>query len=444
MNESYKDVLIDNIIKDYETEGASLYEIAKKYNFPSLKILQNVVKKYYKKESKIDIDKIDYFSHEEKEEIFRLFKYYNHSLKQLSLKYMTTITVIRNTIEEFQSIKDIIAQRHKDITEIFDIDINIIIDELNTGKTYSYITKKYGISYEKLKVLLSKSEAGMELIKKRKEKNKRKVIIPIDEIVKALKNGNLKELKDKYGVSETTLRNKLRKEYGEHYIYILETDKRENDNYLEQYGKAYEEGYTYDEIAKMQSVSPEEAKENVIKYYKRKKEIKPRVLTKSHLTKYLQHHSIEQLIDDCNEQNIIIPQNLLDTYVKKQGEVDIHKIKTIVHEQLAKLKDEGMNPNYINPFKLANSLKQHGYGTSYQACAILYSLINENDLSIDILKQIDSQELSEAVITLLNKENINKVQFLQMLGNNKIAYAVYKEENNLIKDDKDNHENRSE
>lgn len=440
MNEEYKDILIDNIIDDYESGNYSLYEIAKKNNFPSLKILKNVLKNYYRKELKIEFNFNEYFSDNEKYDIYNLYKFHSFSLQQLATKYMTTIRVIKNTIEEFETIESIRSSKtgKKSIDEL-NIDFEEILDQLKQGKTYSYITQKYGIPYEKLKKKLAQSPQGKEIIENKRIK--RSSDIPIRELVTSLKNHDLDNLEKKYGVSETTIRNKLKKEFGDNYIDILVNGK--NNELINNCARLYEQGLSYKQIAQKEGITVDDARNNVIKYYRRKKLSRPRVLSETQANKFLSYNkNFDEVIEECKKQNIIIPKSLMDKYVNMTGETDIHKIKTMAHEQLSKLKQEGREPNYINPFILANSIKKNGYGTNYQACAILYSLIIENNLPLDILKEIENQEIVEAVIILLNKDNINKAEFLTTINKNKLAYIVYKEENNLQLDQKAIDENR--
>lgn len=395
MEERYKNYSIDEIAEEYDNgnAGISLEELAELYHFPSTEILKEALTKYNKEHRKGRLKLKMNFTEEEKDYIYYLYDVKKYSIKRIADMASTSIYSVGKVLKEKNP--DIFINRQKDLKSKTKILLKSKKDSKNV---------KYGV-------------------KKITPPNK-KVEIPIEELVEAVKTNNIESIMQKYDTSYSTVRKRLVETYGENYIDILRGNPVKAE--LEEYGKMYEDGITNEQIAKIKGISEKEVKKKINHYYKLNGSKRPKIMSKELFEEEMnKNDDIEKLIAHFSEMNIHIPEPYIKDYYKKTDGVDLRIVKNIVRAQLTKIKDEGVTPNYTSPFEFANKVKAKGFGTKYQACAILYKMIEENDLSSDIVLPLDNDNLTQAIKLLIDDKKTNNPEYMKKLKNNDLAHVIY-------------------
>ena len=414
----------------------SLSEIARKYGFPSVKVLEKVLKKYYKQELKKNFNPKIIFSQAEKDMMYDLYMNKGYSLNKLSLEYGVSNYRIKKVLMEYYEFRMQNDIKNKNRSEKVNIDseeLENIIKDLTTGKSLNFVRNKYSLPDSRLKKILKSDARGREILYNNLHMNYTEV--PIDELTQAYLNKDLKSLEEKYNLSNSSLYYRLKKEYGDDFYKKLNKSPKENE-IIDKVAHLYEQGIDYKEIAQQENLTVPKVQSLLNKYYRRNKKKKPKVLSKDEFLKQIENgQSIDEIIDKFQELGFLIPDSYIDEIYKKQAGINIRKVKTIVLGQLTKLKNVGKSPNYITPFILPNKLKEQGYNNKYYATALLYRLIKENNLSIEILDEIDNEEVVEAVKLLVNSKDEKQ------LSENELANTIFKaEQKDLSSAEKPNNE----
>lgn len=398
MDEENLDVSLDDIYDELMNFNISLKDIASMYKFPSENALKKAIKNYCRKLTlplPKQIEKPEEFFTEQEEEIYQLREQYHLSESRIAHKYKITTYAVHKALKKFDE-----------------------IDKEKRPKAYVNPSILENIK-------LSKKELGKQKNKKDKKLNhSKKMEISEQEAVNAFLNHNYSKF------SATTVRNRLTEIYGENYAIILRGDKKGEE--AKKIAKLYENGNSVEEIAEAHKISICVVKDRVNHYYKSINSKKPKIMSKKYFNDYINTHdniNIENMIESFQKINIHIPEPYIEEYLKKIGEIDLRKVKAIVNREFVKLQKEGKKPNLVQPFELANEVKLKGYTTKYQATALLYQIILDNNLPIDIALELNNEEVIEALRILVDSDKSDKINYLRNLENNKIAKLIYHMQN---------------
>ena len=436
MSIDYKDLLIYDLYLEYETGLYSLSEIAQKHGFPSVKVLEKAFKKYYKQELKKNFNPKNVFSQTEKDKILDLYMNKGYSLNKLAVEYGVSTYRIKKVLMEYYEFRVQFDVKNKNRTEKVDIsseELENIISDLTSGKSLNFVRNKYSLPDSRLKKILKSDARGREILYKNLHINYTEV--PIDELTQAYLNKDLKSLEEKYNLSASALYYRLRKAYGDDFYVKLNQIPKTSD-VIKKVAILYEQGLNYEQIAEQENLTVPRVQTLINKYYRLQKKKKPKILSKDEFLKQIENgQSIDEIINKFQELGFLIPDSYIDEQYKKQDGINLRKVKSIVLEQLSLLKKAGKSPNYITPFNLPNQLKEQGYSNKYYATALLYRLIDENNLSLDILDEIDNKEVVEAVKLLLNSKDEKQI------AENDLAKEIYTaEQQDLNSDEKPNND----
>ena len=436
MSIDYKDLLIYDLYLEYETGLYSLSEIAQKHGFPSVKVLEKAFKKYYKQELKKNFNPKNVFSQTEKDKILDLYMNKGYSLNKLAVEYGVSTYRIKKVLMEYYEFRVQFDVKNKNRTEKVDIsseELENIISDLTSGKSLNFVRNKYSLPDSRLKKILKSDARGREILYKNLHINYTEV--PIDELTQAYLNKDLKSIEKKYNLSSSALYYRLRKAYGDDFYVKLNQIPKTSD-VIKKVAILYEQGLNYEQIAEQENLTVPRVQTLINKYYRLQKKKKPKILSKDEFLKQIENgQSIDEIINKFQELGFLIPDSYIDEQYKKQDGINLRKVKSIVLEQLSLLKKAGKSPNYITPFNLPNQLKEQGYSNKYYATALLYRLIDENNLSLDILDEIDNKEVVEAVKLLLNSKDEKQI------AENDLAKEIYTaEQQDLNSDEKPNND----
>ena len=398
MNEEYLDVSLDDIYDELINYNISLKDVASMYKFPSEKDLKNALKKYCKKFSlplPKQIEKPEEFFTEQEEEIYQLKEQYHLSEYRIAHKYKITTYAVHKALRKFDK-----------------------IDKEKRPKAYINPSMS-----ESIRINEEKSEN--KTIKKDKNTNhSRKIEISEQEVIDAYLNNDYSKF------SHTTIRKRLIEICGETYTVILKGDKKGEE--AKEFAKLYENGISCEEIAQANKISINVVRDRLNSYYRTINIKRPKIMSKKDFNDYINTHdniNIENMIEAFRKMNIHIPEPYIEEYLRKTGEIDLRKVKAIVNKEFIKLQKEGKNPNLIEPFEFANEVKLKGYNTKYQATALLYQIISNNNLPIDIALELNNEEVMEALHVLVDSKESDKINYLRNIENNKIAKLIYHMQN---------------
>lgn len=361
MNEDYKDANIEEIIEKYR-QGQSISRLAEAYKFPSKKILRNAIRKYQQiNEASNKMPSKYNFTDRQKEKMYNLYKE-GVSIEKLSIYYKRTTHVIKNIICEYCSENGLEVPEH--------------------------IYKRN--SCDKLE----HSDA---------RKNK-KIEIPIEEIVEAYKNNKIGELEMKYNVSSSTIRNRLRQNIGDDYSKLLKPCNVSDEQKL--MGIYYEEGLSNVEIATINHMLPDTVGNRIDKLYKIRKIKKPKVVCKSVFLSIMQSNgNLEKTIEQAKSRNAIVPDSYIQNYLNPKENIDIISMQKNIIKKLTDVqKEQKKQINFLDAFELSRGLKNKGYNTKYQAIALMYKLIKDNNLPHNIFFDEQYSDLQIIVEGLLNND----------------------------------------
>ena len=153
-------------------------------------------------------------------------------------------------------------------------------------------------------------------------RGRKKIELPIEEIVKKWEQGvTQKELSKEYGVSDVTIRKRISEYYEKEE---KEKPKKRIELPIEEIVKKWERGITQKELSKRYEVSKSTISKRISKYYQKKKrkkneEKKTKILRNSSIiVEYLRKGlTIEQIESIASKQNIIVPQEVKEKAIQK-------------------------------------------------------------------------------------------------------------------------------
>lgn len=414
MDEKILDSDIKRLYEELIDYEISMEDFANEHNFNGGEKTLTIAIKNYCKKNKLTIP--SQIKHPEKypsmeeEEMYELHTKKHFSVRMLSEIYHKSPYSIKKSLEKFKD----------DDTNNFnltDSDIEQIIKELEDPdqKSYTSVARAHGITFYALKKVLEQNPKGIEILKKRKEQ--------MEEQRKARNNEMLpeKSVEEKQVIQE-----------------VLQKSKEDGPtDEPEKILKLFLNGFSRQEISDITGISVKSINKQINSHYETRGKEVPRILSKeefeSHLAKQ-EKVNIDEVIKFFEAQHKYIPEPYIQEYYRKIGEVDLRHVKRIVNTQLAQLKNEGKDPNFVSPFQLANKLKEQGYRTKYQACALLYRVISENNLSSSIVQELENPELISAIQLLVDDKCPDKIEYLKRLKENELAYTIYLAQNQTSTD----------
>ena len=429
MNEDFLNLSLDELYDELIHYNISLEEVASEYEIASenVKYLEKALKSYCracKLPLPEQLSAPEKFFDEQDEKVLHLYKEEHMSIKQISESLGMSTYLVSKVIDRFKQSGYIETTKKNTRPESYDV--KKIIEDLNNGSTYLDVMKTYSIPRDKLRTILSTSPEGKEILEKRADRSLRsKKDISVEDAVKAF-------LTDTYDIaSPTTIRKILVRFYGEEYKKILR--KQESVYTAEDIVKLYlDSGDDIEKIAKNIGKTSSRINSKINEYYKKLKIKKPKIISKDNFETYLKNQpsfDIEEAIKYYEEQNVHIPEAYIQEYLKKSEEIDLRKVRSIVNGELTKLSKEGKSPNYVEPYLFAKTVKAKGYNTKYQATALLYKTIVDNDLSTQIAEELDDEEVQTSLHLLIDYDKTDKIGFLRKLEKNKIAQLIYTMQN---------------
>lgn len=399
MNEEYLDVSLDDIYDELMNYNISLKDMASMYKFPSENMLKKAIKNYCRKLAlplPKQIEKPEEFFTEQEEEIYQLSVQQELPANEIAKIYKMSTYSVNKILKKFDN-----------------------IDKEKRSKVCVNSSKLKSIkpSEEKLESKQIKENESIH--------NSKKIKISEQEVIDAYLNNDYSKF------SHTTIRKRLVEIFGENYAIILKGDKKGEET--KEFAKLYENGKSLEEIAQVHKISIDVVRDRLNNYYKRLNIPKPKIMSKKYFDDYMNTHdnvNIENMIESFKKMNIHIPEPYIEEYFKKTGEIDLRKVKAIVNKEFVKLQKEGKQPNLVEPFEFANEVKLKGYNTKYQATALLYQIISDNNLPIDIALEVDNEEVMEALHVLIDSDKSDKINYLRSIENNKIAKLIHHMQNN--------------
>ena len=153
-------------------------------------------------------------------------------------------------------------------------------------------------------------------------RGRKKIELPIEEIVKKWEQGvTQKELSKEYGVSEALIGRRISEYYEKEE---KGKPKKRIELPIEEIVKKWERGITQKELSKRYGVSKSTINKRISKYYQKKKrkkneEKKAKILRNSSIiVEYLRKGlTIEQIESIASKQNIIVPQEVKEKAIQK-------------------------------------------------------------------------------------------------------------------------------
>lgn len=212
---SKKELPIEEIVEKWNN-GRSYSKLAEEYNVNRMTI-RNRINEYYKKQGEIKPDrKIENLMKQIPTE--EIIEKWNNGIgtRQLAKDYKVDIATIRNRINKYYKDRGEIKPKPKRESKIGigrkEIPIEEIIKKWNNGISTKQLAKDYDIGrrtiYERI------NEYYKENGKVKPDKRVEKKELPVEKIVEKWNVGILpKELAKEYGVSVTTINNRIKEYY---------------------------------------------------------------------------------------------------------------------------------------------------------------------------------------------------------------------------------------
>ncbi len=232
--------------------------------------------------------------------------------KELSKEYGVSDVTIRKRISEYYE-----KEEKEKPKKRIELPIEEIVKKWEQGVTQKELSKEYGVS----DVTISK-RISEYYEKEEKKKTKQRIELQIKEIVKKWEQGTTQEkLSKEYGVSGFTISKRISEYYEKEE---KEKPKQRIELPIEEIVKKWERGITQKELSKRYGVSKSTISKRISKYYQKKKrkkneEKKAKILRNSSIiVEYLRKGlTIEQIESIASKQNIIVPQEVKEKAIQK-------------------------------------------------------------------------------------------------------------------------------
>ena len=297
---------IEEIVKKWE-QGVTQKELSKEYGVSDVTISKRISEYYEKEEKEKPKKRIELPI----EEIVKKWEQ-GVTQKELSKEYGVSDVTISKRISEYYE-----KEEKEKPKKRIELPIEEIVKKWEQGVTQKELSKEYGVS----DVTISK-RISEYYEKEEKEKPKKRIELPIEEIVKKWEQGvTQKELSKEYGVSDVTISKRISEYYEKEE---KEKPKKRIELPIEEIVKKWERGITQKELSKRYGVSKSTINKRISKYYQKKKrkkneEKKAKILRNSSIiVEYLRKGlTIEQIESIASKQNIIVPQEVKEKAIQK-------------------------------------------------------------------------------------------------------------------------------
>ena len=243
--------------------------------------------------------------------------------KELSKEYGVSLSTIKYRISKYYEKEG--KEKPKRRVEL---PIEEIVEKWEKSATYEELSKEYGVSLSTIKYRISKyyEKEGKE---KPKRQSKQRINLPIEEIVKKWEKGAIqRDLSKEYGASRYTINKKISKYYEKEG---KEKPKRRVELPIEEIVEKLEKGVTQKELSKEYGVPQRCISERICEYYEEKKdnEKKFKVLKSSSIiVEYLRKGlTIEQIESIALKQHIIVPQKVIEKANQQIEQLKVNELK---------------------------------------------------------------------------------------------------------------------
>ena len=306
---------IEEIVKKWE-QGVTQKELSKKYGGSKELISKRIIEYYEKEEKEKPKRKTKQRIKLPVEEIVEKWEQ-GTTQKELSKEYGVSDDTVKKRISEYYEKEGKEKPKRKTKRRI-NLPVDEIVKKWGRGVTQKDLSKEYGVS----EALISK-RISEYYEKEGKEKPKQRINLPIDEIVKKLGQGvTQKDLSKEYGVSEALINKRIFEYYEKEGKEKPKQKPKQRINLpVEEIVEKWEQGTTQKELSKEYGVSDVTIKKRISEYYRKKEnnEKKLRVLkSPSIIVEYLRKGlTIEQIESSALKQNIIVPQEVIEKAIQK-------------------------------------------------------------------------------------------------------------------------------
>ena len=310
---------IEEIVKKWE-QGVTQKELSKKYGGSQRLISKRIIEYYEKEEKEKPKRKTKQRIKLPVEEIVEKWEQ-GTTQKELSKEYGVSDDTVKKRISEYYEKEGKEKPKRKTKRRI-NLPVDEIVKKWGRGVTQKDLSKEYGVS----EALINKrifeyyEKEGKE---KPKQKPKQRINLPVEEIVEKWEQGTTqKELSKEYGVSDNTIEKRISEYYEkEGKEKPKRKTKRRINLPVDEIVKKWGQGITQKELSKEYGVSDVTIKKRISEYYRKKEnnEKKLRVLKSSSIiVEYLRKGlTIEQIESSALKQNIIVPQEVIEKAIQK-------------------------------------------------------------------------------------------------------------------------------
>ncbi len=253
--------------------------------------------------------------------------------RELAIEYgVSTNTINKRISEYYEKIvksKPKRKQKPKPKPRI-ELPIDEIVEKWKQGTTQTELAKEYSVSTNTIGRRIAEYH---KKIGKPNPKQKQKLDLPINEIVKKWKRGSTKtELAIEYGISYFTINSRI----SEYYEKIEKPKRRQKIELpINEIIEKWKQGATQRELAKEYGVSYRTIQSRISQYYDKnednekikKDEKKLKVMKSSSIiAEYLKKGlTIEQIESIALKQNIIIPQKVIEKAIQRNEQLEKNK-----------------------------------------------------------------------------------------------------------------------
>jgi len=307
---------IDEIVRKYEN-GISIEDLGKEY-WVSFDTVNRRINEYYK-EAGIERP---YKSARIELPIEEIIKKYENgtNVKNLGKEYNVSESTINNRIKEYYAETKIERPVKKVGKKKIKLPIEEIVKKYENRTSMVKLGKEYSVSGETIN---SRINEYYEERKIERPNKSTRIELPVEEIVKRYENGDrIEDIAKEYNVSEFTINRRIKEYYEERGLErpFQKTGNKKIKLPIEEIVKRYENGDCIENIAKEYETSYANIDRRIKEYYKEKGEKAPRILRSSSVVQeYLKKGlTKEEIIQIALKKNIIIPQKLIDAEINNK------------------------------------------------------------------------------------------------------------------------------
>ena len=324
---------IEEIVKKWE-QGVTQKELSKEYGVSDVTIRKRISEYYEKEEKEKPKKKIELPI----EEIVKKWEQ-GVTQKELSKEYGVSDVTIRKRISEYYEKEEKEKPKKK-----IELPIEEIVKKWEQGVTQKELSKEYGVSDVTIRKRISEYYE-----KEEKEKPKKKIELPIEEIVKKWEQGvTQKELSKEYGVSDVTIRKRISEYYEKEE---KKKTKQRIELQIKEIVKRWEQGTTQKKLSKEYGVSRVTISKRISEYYEKEKKEKPKqrieLQIEEIVKKWEQGITQEKLSKEYGVSEYIIRKRISEYYEKEEKEKPKKKIELPI-EEIVKKWEQGVTQKELS------------------------------------------------------------------------------------------------